>query len=451
MYRLHRGIMASGDGLEAAVRSFGPAAWYQPGVGVTGTLTASNWADQSGNGRDLAQATSGNQPIYLPYSGTPYAWLPGVVGNYFSTPDSVAASITGAITIDVYVSCNDWTPSAYTSFIGKWEPAVTANESYALGVNTNGTILLSLRNSNQDLSSISSTAAPSTSSGDALWIRASVTVGGSKEVTFYTSSDGATWTQLGNVVSAVNATNILNSTYSLIVGGTSGSADNLAGRVFRVRIFNSALGSGSGSAVVDFSPSTFTETSTNGATATASTGEVWTLNSAGAKPAQVVKSAMLLADGTDDWMETAAFDLNQPSTVYLVAKGITYDVLSAMTDGLALNTRKVAQYTASPLIIQYASGAVDANDIDMSLGAFHIVTAVFSGDDSSLTVDSTTVENENPGTANASGITLFSAGDTALYFWNGAIKEAIFFPAAHTAAERSVVRNYLAVKHGIAL
>jgi len=36
--------------------------WYKADVGVTGSSSASNWADQSGNGNDVSQATAGDQP-----------------------------------------------------------------------------------------------------------------------------------------------------------------------------------------------------------------------------------------------------------------------------------------------------------------------------------------------------------------------------------------------------
>lgn len=63
MYRLHGAIHAYGASFSPLDLS--PAAWYRYGVGVTEAGGfASLWADQSGNGRDLAQATGTNQPAY---------------------------------------------------------------------------------------------------------------------------------------------------------------------------------------------------------------------------------------------------------------------------------------------------------------------------------------------------------------------------------------------------
>lgn len=46
----------------AQIKALSPAAWYRWGVGITVATGVSSWADQSGNGRDLLQATGGSQP-----------------------------------------------------------------------------------------------------------------------------------------------------------------------------------------------------------------------------------------------------------------------------------------------------------------------------------------------------------------------------------------------------
>src|SRR5574343_1327757 len=37
---------------------------------------------------DFIQTTAANQPLALVHTGTNYAWLPGVAGNFFSTPNA---------------------------------------------------------------------------------------------------------------------------------------------------------------------------------------------------------------------------------------------------------------------------------------------------------------------------------------------------------------------------
>ena len=53
----------SPEGL-VVVKALSPVAWYRYGVGLTdaGGGLCSAWADQSGNGNNLVQATGGNQP-----------------------------------------------------------------------------------------------------------------------------------------------------------------------------------------------------------------------------------------------------------------------------------------------------------------------------------------------------------------------------------------------------
>ena len=54
--------------------------------------------------------------------------LPGLSGNYLSTPDTAATSVTGDIDIRVKVALDDWTPSA-TQTLDSEVTTATANRS----------------------------------------------------------------------------------------------------------------------------------------------------------------------------------------------------------------------------------------------------------------------------------------------------------------------------------
>src|SRR3990167_4320722 len=79
------------DALRQLLSDGNTAAWYQPGIGVTGEPNASLWANwvngTAGTAADLAQDTSANQPVYLEHTGANYVYLPGVAGNKLTTPD----------------------------------------------------------------------------------------------------------------------------------------------------------------------------------------------------------------------------------------------------------------------------------------------------------------------------------------------------------------------------
>lgn len=445
MYRINRGILScAGSGLKNRVSRMSPAAWFQPGVGVTGTLTASNWADQSGNGRDLAQGTAGNQPIYLPYSGSPYAYLPGVAGNYFSTPDSAANSISGDIDIRVYAALDDWTPAALSALVAK----LNSDTGYALYVNITGVLVFKWKQADTTVLQKSSTVAPTVSDAAALWVRVTLDVDNGavgNDVKFYTSSDGSTWTQLGTTVTTAGVTNIKNTTDVVEIMSDSLALDHrTTGKCYRAQIYNGI----NGTLAVDFDPSTFSETSTNGATATASTGEVWTLNSTGAKPAQIVKSASFLGDGTDDFMQTAGFTLDQPFTRFIVARQITWtagDYLASGTAGAA----GITQVTGTPKIGLNAGSGV-ADNTGAVLGSKVIIAAVFNGANSSLQVNAATATTGDAGAGNPGGLSILS-DNAGANSGNWQVYEDITFAGAKAAAEIATVRNYLAARHGIAL
>lgn len=417
-----------------------PAAWYQPGVGVTGTLTASNWADQSGNGRDLAQGTAGNQPIYLPYTGSAYAYLPGVAANSFSTPDSSANSPTNTIDLKISYAADDWTPSAATAIATKCPLGGSNNNSYYFGVATTGVLVLGINAGGTDagFAFVSSTVAPTATDGAPLWLR--VAYNGS-QATFYTSTDpvttsptSVTWSQLGDAVAYVGS--FYNSTANLVVGQTGNNTEPAKGKIYRVTLARTI----GGAAEVDFDPSTFVETSTNGTTATASTGEVWTLNSTGAYPATIVKSPQLLFGGVDEYMD-ATITL-AASTVYIVGKQVSWTASDTVLsgNGTAIN---IYQSNASPKFSLFA-GAGACENSSLAVGSFGVVTALFNGAGSLSQVNATSAVTGNTGTPNVTAISLGAANPgAASNFANWIIKEVLIFSAAHTAAERTSVINWL--------
>ena len=443
--KLLRAMLGSGS-RTVNLLQYSPAAWYKPGVGVTGTLTASNWADQSGNGRDLAQGTAGNQPIYLPYTGTAYAYLPGVSGNYFSTPDSVANSITGDIDIRVYCAMDDWTPSAINSLFGKWD-TTSDNRGYIVSIRTGGQIALdgSITGGAGAGASFTaiSTAAVSFTNGSAGWIRVT-RASASGNCNFYTSDDGSTWTLLGSANVTSDAGGLFNNTAVLQISdfNAGGGSQPAKGKVYRAQIYN-GIG---GTLAVDFNAADFAETSTNGATAVSSgTGETWTLNSTGAKPATVVKSPQLLFDGTASYM-TANVPL-AASTVYIVGKQVSWTVNDTMFAG-NVNGINIYQVTSSPTIGLFAGSAACANS-DLAVGSFGILSAVFNGAGSSLTVNNGTPSTGNAGTPNETTVTLGAAGGGGSNWANIIVKEIIAFPAAHDAATRAQIQSYLNSKYGV--
>ena len=90
------------------------AAWFRADLGVTGS-SVSAWADQSGNGRHLAQGTGSAQPTYsasdAAYGGRPVLTFDG--GDYF---DALASwGLSQPVTI--YVVGQSGTSGDYKTFV----------------------------------------------------------------------------------------------------------------------------------------------------------------------------------------------------------------------------------------------------------------------------------------------------------------------------------------------
>lgn len=151
----------------------------------------------------------------------------------------------------------------------------------------------------------------------------------------------------------------------------------------------------------------------------------------------------ILFDGVDNYLKCNAFTLNQPTTIYLLMKQITWTAYDAFCDGNTNGTLNVYQFgpTQSPEIGLYAGSAEVANNSNLPLGSYGVVAAVFNGASSLLQVNSTTATTGNPGSVNAGGFIL-GANATPTAYTNVQVKEVIIYAAAHTTAQlKAVISN----------
>lgn len=204
-----------------------------------------------------------------------YLYLPGLSGNYASTPDSAALSITGDIDIRCRAALDDWTPAATTRLINK-DSGSGVTRSYNLAVNTAGALVLQAFDAaGATLSNTPSTVSPAVADGSVLWVRA-IRVGATGVVTYYTAPGALAapapgdWTQLGTTV-ATTAGNIADTAQAVEIGAAVGFAQYLAGKLYRAQILNGIAGA----AVLDadftakaVGANTFVESSAQAATVT---------------------------------------------------------------------------------------------------------------------------------------------------------------------------------------
>jgi hypothetical protein len=204
-----------------------------------------------------------------------YLYLPGIASNFASTPDAAALDITGDLDLRLKLALDDWTPSALTYLFSKYQGA--GNVSYAMSITTAGLLQLSWSVAGTTIISKTSTVAPTVTDGSTLWIRATLDVdngAAGNDVKFFTSDDGLTWTQLGTTVTTALTTSIYAGTSVLEIGSVLNGTSNAArGKFFRAQVLNGiggtvAFDANFENSITSLLQTSFTESSTNGATVT---------------------------------------------------------------------------------------------------------------------------------------------------------------------------------------
>ena len=210
---------------------------------------------------------------YIPVATDANGYNMTSAGDYFSTPDSTATSITGDITLIVEAALTDWTPSTVNVLVAK--DNISSQRSYAFNVQTNGNIRFNYSLNGSSIISVTSSAAPSFIDGKKYHVaveRESAT----GKVRFYTSKDHRTWTQLGTEQTGTSGA-IYDGTARVEFGNLAASSFALVGSVYESEGYAGlAITSPSTSTVkFNFNPDDWT----SGTTFTSEeTGEVWTLN-----------------------------------------------------------------------------------------------------------------------------------------------------------------------------
>lgn len=262
---------------------------------VTFTDTTAGGASAPWSGTRLGDG-GGNTSITFPVSQTNYwvASTPGLTGTglycgttngsssaggssrgtYATAPDSVPLSITGDIDLRVKFSGRICRETSGTHWlITKGNVPGGALRAYKLAITYLGVpyFVISTNGTTESAYACTEAAWP-LSNYTAGWLRAT-RVAATGVVTFYTSTDGVVWTQLGATVTGATG-NIFDSPSPLWIGvGESGSTSSQAfdGTLLRAQIYNGIAGTLAFDADFETAPAaalSFTESSVNAATVT---------------------------------------------------------------------------------------------------------------------------------------------------------------------------------------
>jgi hypothetical protein len=171
-----------------------------------------------------------NNREFDPTIPTGYLSLPGISGNYASTPDNAALDITGNIDIRGETRLVDWSPAGEAKTLINKFNTVGGQASYMVQVDPNGRLRMVWTENGTlgTLQSHTSKIAPVIPADGWLIWRITVVVnfgGTSKIVTFWTADhrpiDDDEWEQLGDAVITAGISSIFSSgaTSPLVVGG----------------------------------------------------------------------------------------------------------------------------------------------------------------------------------------------------------------------------------------
>ncbi len=353
----------------------------------------------------------------------------GVSGNGASSPDSAALDITGTIDMDVFCGVASWTAGPGQVLTSKWASNIGANRAYELLLLSDGKLRFDI--SPDGFFNAANTVTSSVSTGFANftnnWVRAKW-ISSTKTVTFYTSQDGSTWTQLGTT-GTTSAGAIFNSAATFNVGGSDGLTASLgAGIFYRTRVYNGDRDSGGTLAFdADFTrvaklATSFTETSANAATVTINTSGNTGARICGARDRVQMTAAAMPAfsvvngyntatyDG-NKWMKSAPFPLPQPASIYGVITQTSWNQGLAIWDGNSSSERMLLNQTStvdggsSPMLSIYGGTAFIKNS-NLPVGVKGVVRAVYNGAASSIGINLGAAVTGNAGANAGNGHTI---------------------------------------------
>jgi hypothetical protein len=217
--------------------------------------------------------------------------LPGTSGNFASTPDSAALSITGDIDIRCKVTLSDWTPATNMTLVSKW---VNLSRDFELRVATTGVLVFARGDGAGTSQQVNSSAATGIADGTAKWVRVTHRLSDHR-VQFFLSDDGSSWTQLGTN-QTMTAVAPGDGTAPVEIGMLASVSFPLAGRIFSAEIRNGIDGT------VVASPD-FTAQPIGAGQWTDSAGTVWTINTSAADSNDPTFAADGLSFATDDYVQ----------------------------------------------------------------------------------------------------------------------------------------------------
>lgn len=149
----------------------------------------------------------------------------------------------------------------------------------------------------------------------------------------------------------------------------------------------------------------------------------------------------ILFDGIGNFLKANAFALNQPETVYLLFKQVTWTLSDGIFDGNTDLSMLLNSVSPTPTLSLFAGLANTPTTALATVGDYVGLSAVFNGASSVIQVGNETSATGNPGASNAGGFTL--GRRAGAQFSNIQVKEVAIFNAAHDEKQRTEIIKFL--------
>lgn len=152
-------------------------------------------------------------------------------------------------------------------------------------------------------------------------------------------------------------------------------------------------------------------------------------------------------DGSNDFLRSVAFSaLSQPRTIYAVAKNTSNAAIRTLLDGIASGNRHTINYQTSGNLLIYAGSSLNSG-VNAGLG-WNIVTAQFNGGSSIIRRNGA---QENTGAVGSNTLTGFTVGalyDDSLPF-TGDVAAILVCSGAHTTLQMKQIESFLKGWYGL--
>jgi len=387
------------------------------------------WFDD--NSRDLVQATPLNQPWLLVHTGTNYVAFPGVAGNFVSTS---SISPVGSTQLDVKVKLNGGNPLA-TRTITAQDSGVGEGRIFGLEWvdATTGTIRFFFNSGFS--SSVVSASGVGVIANYTGWIRATYSTDGTTAtITFFSSANGTSWTQLSQTTAASARLGNANAPINI---GANNAANLYQGNIERVIVSNTI----DGVATRDFNPALY-NASVSQTTIPSSTGEVYTLNvgtaSTGFKAAFVDRTIMQ-GDGVNSRLTSGALTSRQFFTRYAALNPLNLIGPQYIIDG---------NPTEKHLLWKQGANIGFYNDANLIVTPTANRSSLFTGDynnaSSKFRINAGADNTGTTGTGTSTIVNIFTAGN-GIVAANAIVNTLIDTGAGviNTDAQKTAIYNYI--------